>query len=83
MGLGDVGPEAAIPVKEGKSVLFEVLVGTNVYPLCIDTKNKEEIIKLVKSIQPIFGAINIEDIESPKVLEIVETTERTFNTGLS
>ncbi|MGD9535035.1 MAG: NADP-dependent malic enzyme [Candidatus Nitrosocosmicus sp.] len=72
LGLGNVGPEAAIPVMEGKSVLFKVLGGVNAFPLCIDTKDKEEIIKLVKFIQPMFGAINIEDIESPKVLEIVE-----------
>src|SRR6188472_1407163 len=76
LGLGDVGPEAAIPVMEGKSVLFKVLGGVNAFPLCIDTKDKEEIIKLVKSIQPIFGAINIEDIESPKVLEIVERLQK-------
>ena len=76
LGLGDVGPEAAIPVMEGKSVLFKVLGGVNAFPLCIDTKDKEEIIKLVKSVQPIFGAINIEDIESPKVLEIVERLQK-------
>src|SRR6185503_18557606 len=76
LGLGDVGPEAAIPVMEGKSVLFKVLGGVNAFPLCIDIKDKEEIIKLVKSIQPIFGAINIEDIESPKVLEIVERLQK-------
>ncbi len=76
LGLGDVGPEAAIPVMEGKSVLLKVLGGVNAFPLCIDTKDKEEIIKLVKSVQPIFGAINIEDIESPKVLEIVERLQK-------
>ena len=76
LGLGDVGPEAAIPVMEGKSVLFKVLGGVNAFPLCIDTKDKEDIIKLVKFIQPIFGAINIEDIESPKVLEIVERLQK-------
>ena len=57
---------------EGKSVLFKVLGGVNAFPLCIDTKDKEEIIRFVKAIQPMFGAVNIEDIESPKVLEIVE-----------
>ncbi len=57
---------------EGKSVLFKALGGINAFPLCVDTKDKEEIIKLVKAIQPVFGAVNIEDIESPKVLEIVE-----------
>ena len=72
LGLGNIGPEGAFPVMEGKSVLFKVLGGINAFPLCIDMKDKEEIIRFVKAIQPVFGAINIEDIESPKVLEIVE-----------
>jgi malate dehydrogenase (oxaloacetate-decarboxylating) len=72
LGLGDIGPEGAIPVMEGKSVLFKALGGVNAFPMCIDTKDKEEIIRFVKAIQPVFGAVNIEDIESPKVLEIVE-----------
>jgi len=72
LGLGNVGPEAAFPVMEGKSVLFKVLGGINAFPLCIDVKDKEDIIRFVKAIQPVFGAINIEDIESPKVLEIEE-----------
>lgn len=72
LGLGNIGPEGAIPVMEGKSVLFKVLGDINAFPLCIDMKDKEEIIRFVKAIQPVFGAINIEDIESPKVLEIVE-----------
>jgi malate dehydrogenase (oxaloacetate-decarboxylating) len=72
LGLGNVGPEAAIPVMEGKAVLFKILGGINAFPLCISTQNKDEIIRFVKAIEPIFGAINIEDIESPKVLEIVE-----------
>ena len=66
LGLGDIGPEGAIPVMEGKSVLFKVLGDINAFPLCIDTRDKEEIIKFVKAIQPVFGAVNIEDIESPK-----------------
>ena len=72
LGLGNIGPDAALPVMEGKSVLFKLLGGINAIPLCIATQDKEEIIKFVKYIQPLFGAINIEDIESPKVLEIVE-----------
>jgi malate dehydrogenase (oxaloacetate-decarboxylating) len=72
LGLGNMGPEAAIPVMEGKAVLFKILGGINAFPLCISTQNKDEIIRFVKEIEPIFGAINIEDIESPKVLEIVE-----------
>jgi malate dehydrogenase (oxaloacetate-decarboxylating) len=76
LGLGNIGPEGAIPVMEGKSVLFRVLGGINAFPLCIDTQDKEEIIRFVKVIQPIFGAVNIEDIESPKVLEIVERLQK-------
>ena len=72
LGLGNVGPEAALPVMEGKSVLFKTLGGINAIPLCISIQDKEEIIKFVRAIQPGFGAVNIEDIESPKVLEIVE-----------
>ena len=66
LGLGDIGPEGALPVMEGKSVLFKILGGINAFPLCIDTKDKEEIIRFVKAIHPVFGAVNIEDIESPK-----------------
>ena len=54
-GLGNIGPEGAIPVMEGKSVLFKALGGINAFPLCVDTNDKEEIIKLVKAIQPVFG----------------------------
>jgi len=76
LGLGDIGPEGALPVMEGKSVLFKTLGNVNAFPLCISTKDKEEIIKFVKAIEPSFGAINIEDIESPKVLEIVERLQK-------
>ena len=72
LGLGDIGPEGALPVMEGKSILFKILAGINAYPLCIATKEKEEIIRFVKAIQPVFGAINIEDIESPKVFDIIK-----------
>ena len=72
LGLGNIGPESALPVMEGKSVLFKVLGGINAFPLCISTRDKEEIISFVKAIEPVFGAVNIEDIESPKVLDIIE-----------
>jgi malate dehydrogenase (oxaloacetate-decarboxylating) len=72
LGLGDIGPESALPVMEGKSVLFKVLGGINAFPLCISARDKEEIISFVKAIEPVFGAVNIEDIESPKVLDIIE-----------
>jgi malate dehydrogenase (oxaloacetate-decarboxylating) len=76
LGLGNIGPEAALTVMEGKSILFKILGNINAYPLCISTHSKEEIIKFVKLIEPNFGAINIEDIESPKVLEIVEILQK-------
>jgi len=76
LGLGNVGPESALTVMEGKSILFKILGNINAYPLCIATQSKEEIIKFVKLIEPNFGAINIEDIESPKVLEIVEILQK-------
>lgn len=72
LGLGNIGPEGALPVMEGKSVLFKVLGSINAIPLCISTKDKEEIIRFVKAIEPCFGAINIEDIESPKVFDIIK-----------
>jgi len=76
LGLGNVGPEAALAVMEGKSVLFKVLGGINAIPLCIATQDFEDIIKLAKIVEPNFGAVNIEDIESPKVLKIVERLTR-------
>jgi malate dehydrogenase (oxaloacetate-decarboxylating) len=72
LGLGNIGPEGALPVMEGKSVLFKILGGINAFPLCIATRGKEEIIGFVKAIEPVFGAINIEDIESPKVFDIIK-----------
>jgi malate dehydrogenase (oxaloacetate-decarboxylating) len=61
---------------EGKSVLFKLLGDINAYPLCLNTPDKDEIIDFVKAAEPTFGAINIENIESPKVLEIVERLQR-------
>lgn len=69
LGLGNIGPEGALPIMEGKSVLFKLLGGINAFPLCINSTNKEEIITFIKTVEPTFGAINVEDIESPKVLE--------------
>jgi len=76
LGLGNIGPVAALPVMEGKSVLFKLLSGINAIPLCIAMQDKEEIIKLVKAIEPAFGAVNIEDIESPKVLDIIKVLQK-------
>lgn len=76
LGLGDIGPEAGMPVMEGKALLFKKYGGVDAVPLCLDTKDENEIIKVVKAIGPSFGAINIEDIESPKCFRIVDRLSR-------
>ena len=72
LGLGSLGPEAALPVMEGKAVLYKQFGNVDAFPICLKTTDAEEIVKTVKSIAPVFGGINIEDIETPKVLEIVD-----------
>ena len=70
LGLGDIGPDAALPVMEGKSVLYRKYGQINAFPICLNTTDKKKIIETILAIEPIFGAINLEDIESPKVLDI-------------
>ncbi len=70
LGLGDIGPEAAMPVMEGKAMLFKEFAGVDAFPLCLDTKDTEEIIKIVKAVAPTFGGINLEDIAAPRCFEI-------------
>jgi malate dehydrogenase (oxaloacetate-decarboxylating) len=70
LGLGDIGPFAAMPVMEGKAMLFKELADVDAFPICLDTKDTEEIIKIVKLISPAFGGINLEDISSPRCFEI-------------
>lgn len=70
LGLGNIGPEAAIPVMEGKAVLIKKLAGIDGFPICLDTQDPEEIIKAVKLIAPVFGGINLEDISAPKCFYI-------------
>ncbi|MBI4057525.1 MAG: NAD-dependent malic enzyme, partial [Elusimicrobia bacterium] len=65
LGLGDIGPIAALPVMEGKAVLFKAFAGVDAFPLCLDTKDTQEIIETVCRIAPVFGAINLEDISAP------------------
>lgn len=72
LGLGDIGPEAAMPVMEGKALLFKYLGGVDAVAICLDTKDPEEIIKTVKYLQPSFGGINLEDFAQPKCFEILE-----------
>jgi len=71
LGLGDIGPEAGLPVMEGKSLLFKYLGGVDAYPICLDTKDPDEIIQAVKWLKPSFGGINLEDIEKPKCFYIL------------
>lgn len=70
LGLGNLGPEAAIPVMEGKAVLFKEFGGVDAFPICLDTQDTEEIIKTVKYLAPVFGGINLEDIAAPRCFEI-------------
>ncbi len=72
LGLGDIGPEAGLPVMEGKALLFKYLGGVDAFPICLDTKDPDEIIQAVKWLQPSFGGINLEDIASPKCFYILD-----------
>ena len=76
LGLGNIGPEAAMPVMEGKAMLFKYLGGVDAVAVCLDTRNPEEIIRTVKIIQPSFGGINLEDIENPKCFHILDTLRK-------
>ncbi len=70
LGLGDIGPLAALPVMEGKCVLFKKFGGVNAFPICLDTKDVDEIVRIVKALEPNFGGINLEDISAPRCFEI-------------
>jgi len=71
LGLGNIGPQAGMPVMEGKAVLFKMLAGVDAFPLCIGTTDTEEIIKFAKWIEPTFGGINLEDISAPRCFDIL------------
>lgn len=70
LGLGNIGPLAAMPVMEGKSILFKEFAGIDAFPICLDTQDTEEIIHIVKALSPTFGGINLEDISAPRCFEI-------------
>ena len=76
LGLGDIGPEAALPVMEGKAVLFKEFADVDAFPICLNTKDPAEVIAVCKAIAPSFGGINLEDIKSPECFEIEQTLER-------
>lgn len=73
LGLGDIGPEAALPVMEGKSILFKKFGNVDAVPVCLNTKDSKEIINIVKAIAPTYGGINLEDISAPRCVEIERT----------
>lgn len=76
LGLGNIGPYASLPVMEGKAVLYQEFGQVSAFPICLNTTKKDEIVATIKAIEPAFGAINLEDIESPKVLEISDELDR-------
>ena len=76
LGLGDIGPEAGMPVMEGKCILFKSFANVDAFPICIDTKDVDEIVKTVKMIAPTFGGINLEDIGAPRCFEIEERLKK-------
>lgn len=76
LGLGDIGPEAAMPVMEGKAILFKEFAGVDAVPICLDTKNLAEIIQTVRFLSPTFGGINLEDISSPRCFEIEKQLDK-------
>ncbi|ULL19167.1 NAD-dependent malic enzyme [Paenibacillus sp. H1-7] len=76
LGLGDIGALASAPVMEGKAMLFKQLADVDAFPICLDTKDTEEIIRTIKAISPVFGGINLEDISSPRCFEIESRLEK-------
>ncbi|MCM3089775.1 MULTISPECIES: NAD(P)-dependent malic enzyme [unclassified Cytobacillus] len=79
LGLGDIGPEASMPVMEGKAALFKAFAGIDAVPICLDTKDPEEIIKTLRLLQPSFGGINLEDIAAPNCFYIEEQLKQEMN----
>jgi malate dehydrogenase (oxaloacetate-decarboxylating) len=76
LGLGDIGPNGAQPVMEGKALIFKEFAGVDAFPICLATKNVDEIVMIVKAISPVFGGINLEDISAPRCFEIEERLQR-------
>lgn len=75
LGLGNIGPNAAIPVMEGKAILFREFAGIDAWPICVDTQKSDEIIETVRRIAPVFGGINLEDISAPRCFEIEQSLQ--------
>lgn len=79
LGLGDIGPEAALPVMEGKAVLFKTFGGVDAFPICVATKEVDKIVETVKMLEPTFGGVNLEDISAPRCFEIEERLKKETN----
>jgi len=79
LGMGDIGPEAAMPVMEGKACLFKEFAGVDAFPICLDTKDPDEIVRTVQLIAPTFGGINLEDISAPRCFEIEDRLKATLD----
>src|SRR6267154_4227679 len=79
LGLGDIGPAAAMPVMEGKAMLFKEFAGINAFPICLNTKDPDEIVRTVKAIAVAFGGINLEDISAPRCFQIEERLKEELN----
>src|SRR5256714_462003 len=79
LGLGDIGPEAAMPVMEGKAMLFKEFGGVDAFPLCLSTKDPDEIVATVQAVAPTFGGINLEDISAPRCFEIEERLKQSLD----
>ena len=79
LGLGNLGPEAALPVMEGKAMLFKEFAGLDAFPICLDTQDTDEIVKAVKNIAPVFGGVNLEDIAAPRCFEIEKRLRAELN----
>lgn len=79
LGLGNIGPEASMPVMEGKAVLFKSFAGVDAFPICLNTNDVDEIVNTVKLMEPTFGGVNLEDISAPRCFEIEERLKREMN----
>jgi malate dehydrogenase (oxaloacetate-decarboxylating) len=79
LGLGDIGPGAAMPVMEGKAMLFKELAGVDAFPLCLDTTDVDEIVKIVQCVAPTFGGVNLEDIAAPRCFEVERRLQETLD----
>ncbi len=79
LGLGDIGPAAGMPVMEGKAVLFKTFAGIDAFPICLDTKDPDEIVNVVKCLEPVFGGINLEDISAPACFQVETRLKETLS----